>query len=133
MRVRTNVVETYIYPVITYGLECVTWTKALENKMNVFQNKIMRFLINKSVMDKISIETLKEMTGIKSIFEIIKGNKINLFKKAEAKLGGTLKACVEGVVQGKRSRGKPKKRWLDDIRTWLDTERHQIVENLDKV
>ena len=51
MEVKKNIIETYIYPVVTYGLECVTWTKVFEEKINVFQNKLMRIAMDKTVMD----------------------------------------------------------------------------------
>ena len=122
MKVKKDIIETYIYPVVTYGLECATWTKALEEKLNVFQNKLMRISLDKTVMQKMPIQNLKEKTGFKDIFQIIKSSKINLFNKCSNHPGSTLKACVEGAVEGKRSRGRPKKRWLDDIKAWLRTE-----------
>ena len=31
---------------------------------------------------------------------------------------GLSKICLEGAVEGKRNKGRPKKRWRDNISTW---------------
>ena len=118
MRVKKNIVECFIYPVVTYGLDCATWNKMNVKKVNVFQNDLMRIIYNKTLLDKVTIETLKEKTGLRSIFEDIKRNKINLFRKVKEKEAGVAKTCMEGNIEGKRSRGRPSRRWLDDINSW---------------
>ena len=31
---------------------------------------------------------------------------------------GVLELCIEGLVEGKRSKGRPRRRWTDDLREW---------------
>ena len=46
-RTKKNIYNTYILPVILYGLECVNWTPNTIQKLEVFQNSIIRHMMNK--------------------------------------------------------------------------------------
>ena len=125
-KVKARIVETYIYPVVAYGLQVDTWNKSRVNKIQVFQNDLMRCILGKRRIDKISIERLKEETGLTSLYEKIKKEKVNLFVKIkEAKDESIAKVSMEGLVEGKRTRGQPKKRWSDDLKEWMQVEKVQ--------
>ena len=131
--VKKRVVETYIYPVITYGLDAVTWTKDNIRKIETLQNNIMRAMLGKQIKDRIPIPQLKTDTGIKSLFQIMKETKIKLFVKVkEEKDDNITKKCLEGLVEGKRSRGRPKRRWTDDIKEWANAEKVQTAYEIFK-
>ena len=34
--------------------------------------------------------------------------------------GGVAEICYNGVVDGKRGRGRPKRRWIDNIKEWKE-------------
>ena len=122
---KVNIVETYIYPVVRYGLEVVAWTKSLKSKIDVFQNDIMRLLTDNNKLDKVTIEKLNEMTNLKNLFEMIKNDKESLFYKTKISVKGVSKLCLEGLVEGKRSRGRPKRRWTDDLKEWSNSNNIQ--------
>ena len=63
-KVKARIVETYIYPVVAYGLEVVTWNTSKINKIQTFQNDLMRYMLGKRRIDKVKIEKLKEDTGL---------------------------------------------------------------------
>jgi len=42
--IKAKIYKTYILPVVLYGLECVNWTVKLYNKVEIFQNNIMRLM-----------------------------------------------------------------------------------------
>ena len=108
---------------ITYGLDAVTWTKDNIRKIETLQNNLMRAMLGKQIKDRIPIQQLKTDTGLKSLFQIIKETKIKLFVKVkEEKDDNNTKKCLEGLVEGKRSRGRPKRRWTDDIKEWANAE-----------
>ena len=131
--VKKRVVETYIYPVITYGLDAVTWTKDNIRKIETLQNNLMRAMLGKQIKDRIPIQQLKTDTGLKSLFQIIKETKIKLFVKVkEEKDDNITKKCLEGLVEGKRSRGRPKRRWTDDLKEWANAEKVQTAYEIFK-
>ena len=61
----------------------------------------MRKITGANLLDKISIESLKQQTKFKPLMDVIKANKVNLFKKI-MKNEGITTSCVEGTVDGKR-------------------------------
>ena len=46
MSTKSKIVEAYVYPIVSCGMETITWTKHLLNKVNVFQNKIICYITN---------------------------------------------------------------------------------------
>ena len=80
MNVKRQVIESYIYPVVSYGLECATWTKDLTQKIVVFTNDLMRKIYNVTRMDRVQIDDLRIKTGLKPLMNIIKTNKLQLIR-----------------------------------------------------
>ena len=129
-KVNINIVQTFIYPVVAYGLDVATWTKTHIKNVNTSQNNLMRSLTNYRLSDKVSIEKLKRETGLDSLFDLIKQQKIRIFLRIKQHEGDSIaKACMEGMVEGKRSRGRPRRRWSDDLKEWAGVEKvHEANE-----
>lgn len=53
IKTKTKVYQTYILTAVMYGMECVTWTEGLLKRMEIFQNKILRAMTNKRLIDKV--------------------------------------------------------------------------------
>ena len=62
------------------------------------------------------------MTKLNSLFNIIKENKVDFYKRVKASTTGLAKLCLEGLVEGKRSKGRPKRRWVDDLKEWYNVK-----------
>ena len=73
------------------------------------------------IVDKISVERLVQMTKLTSLFDIVKTRKIHLLTKVKSKDQSIVKTCLEGLMERKRSRGRPQRRWLHDIKDWTST------------
>ena len=116
--VKAKVYLIYVLPVVLYGLDCLTWTKALSERVDVFQNHIMRFITGHRLSDKIRITKLREKTSLLPLFDKIKSKTLKLFGHVKRSSVGMSKVCFEGLIEGKRSRGKPKQRWRDKIPSW---------------
>ena len=66
VKVKTYLI--YVLPVALYGLDCITWTDALSNHIEVFQNHMMRFITGHKLIDKIKISTLRNITSLSPSF-----------------------------------------------------------------
>ncbi len=55
--VKANVYNTYVLSVVLYGLECLNWTTKLLQKVETFQNYIMRFMPNRRLSDHTKMKT----------------------------------------------------------------------------
>ncbi len=77
--IKTKIYKTYILPVVLYGLDCITWSNKLCQKVEVFQNHIMRFITGHKQIDKIRIATLRHETNLFPIVYTIKSKSLKLF------------------------------------------------------
>ena len=118
LHVKAGIYNTYILPVVTYGLECVNWTTKLCSKIETFQNHIMRCMTNHHLTDHIEIKELRRITSLKPIMAIIRSRTLKLYGHIKRSQSGLSKLCLEGLVEGKRSRGRQPKRWRDNIYEW---------------
>ena len=41
-----------------------------------------------------------------------------------------VRSTIEGMIEGKRRRGRPRRRWITDIREWCDTSWSDIDKNV---
>ena len=117
MSTKKKTFETYILPCITYGAETITWRKDLLRKMDVFQNNIMRICTNKRKIDRIPIDTLFMLTRLTPVSTLVKRKKLTWFghlKRSDL----PVRAVYEGMISGKRRRGRPIRRWRSDIYEW---------------
>ncbi|GFR58979.1 eukaryotic translation initiation factor 3 subunit F [Elysia marginata] len=65
---------------------------------------------NEEVLERVNIQNYQLMNNIR---------KLKLTYFGHVKRHNTLeKLCMEGMVEGKRGRGRPKRRWSEDVAEW---------------
>ena len=128
--VKVKVYLIYILPAVLYGLDCITWTKNLSNRIEIFQNHIMRFITGHQLIDKVSISALRQLTSLPPLFDKIKIKTLKLYGHIKRSTCGLSKLCFEGLLEGKRNRGKPKQRLRDNILKWSSTTSWITVNQL---
>ena len=116
--IKAKIYNTYILPVVLYGLDCVVWNQTLLNKIEVFQNHIMRFITNHRLRDRIRITHLRDLTKLPPLASVIKSRCLKLYGHTKRSNAGLAKLCLEGMIPGVRSRGRPRRRWRDNIYEW---------------
>ena len=127
MKTKRQIVQTYIIPVAMYATETVAWTHPLINKMKVFQNHLMRWMCGKRLSDQVSVEQLKETTKLENIEETIISKKLVWFGHLKRAVIPAKVIC-EGLIPGKRRRGRPSWRWIDDALKWSNKHTGQLNE-----
>ena len=73
-------------------------------------------MTNHKLNDRVRISTLREITKLVLISSIIKIKTLKLFGHIKRSKLGHSKLCLEGMIEGKRKRGKPPRRWLDNVK-----------------
>ena len=58
------------------------------------------------------------MTKTVPLFAKIRSKTLKLFGHIKRSSIGLSKLCLEGNVQGKRKRGRPRSRWRDNVISW---------------
>ena len=128
-QLKSKIFNTYVLPVVLYGLECVNWSSKSLQKLSVFQNHMMRFMKNTKLSDHTRIEDLFHTTKLTAITTTIKSKVLKLYGHIKRSTLGVSKICLEGMTEGRRSRGKPPQRWRDNIHHW--TGRNWLSLNTD--
>jgi hypothetical protein len=118
-----RIYKTIILPVILYG--CETWSLTLreEHRLRVFENKVLRRIFGPKRDEvsggwrKLHNEELRDLYSTQSIIRIIKPRRMR-WAGHVAPMGENRNAykLLVGKPEGKRPLGRPRRRWMDDIR-----------------
>ena len=108
-----------ILSIATYGSECWTLKKKDEHRLLVFEMSCLRRILGVSRRDKLRNTSIRESTNCQiSIVEKIKAKQLFYFGHIIRMSNERYpKLAVEGRIEGQRPRGRPPKRWLDNIKT----------------
>jgi len=116
MDLRKKMVKTLIWPVALYG--CETWTLKKEEcrKLNAFEMWIWRRMMNVSWKDKKTNEEVLQMVKEgREIVDIVTQRKKNWIGHI-VRGDGLLKLVLEGRMEGKRRRGRPRMGMIDELK-----------------
>ena len=115
--------SSLIFPIAKYGAETWSISKQAEKIINAFENKCYRNFFRVPWADKRTNVSTREQLHIKEETELL-----NAIKKHKMKYFGHVKRhdCLEkdifeGIIEGKRGRGRPRRRWSQDITECLHT------------
>ena len=132
LKLRLKIISLYIYPIILYGDE--TWTLYTEtiNRIEAFEMWIFRRLARVSYKDRVTnIEVLRRLGVKRELLARIKKDKLSYFGHV-IRHEGIQKTVLTGKVEGRRGRGRPRRKWTDDVREWTGrsmTECSTLAQN----
>ena len=118
---KVHLVKEMVFPVVMYGCESWTIKKAECQRIDAFElwcwRKLMRVpwtarRPNQSILKKISSEYSLEGLMVKL--------KLQCFGHLMPKTDSLEKTLMQGKIEGKRSRGQRRMRWLDGITNSMD-------------
>lgn len=111
-----------------YATETFTWSRKIIEK---FENSAMRWMSNKRLSSRTTIKRLYEITGLQKVVILMKQKKLRWygnFKRSNL----PVRVAVEGMVEGKRRQGRPRRRWRMDIVEWCESNWSDINKKLFK-
>ena len=117
---KLRMINCYIYSILLYGCETWTLSKGLSDKLEACEMFFLRRMGKISWKQKTSNDqVLEKFNTRRQLLEIIK-NRIMSFFGHIKRHNSIIKDILEGKVEGKRGRGRPRAAWPDNIRTWAD-------------
>ncbi|KAJ4442507.1 hypothetical protein ANN_04094 [Periplaneta americana] len=132
---KVRIYKTIILPVVLYG--CETWTLTLreEQRLRVFENKVLRKIFE-AKRDEVTGEWIKlhnaELHALYSSPDIIRNIKSRRLRWTGhvTRMGESRNACrvLAGRPEGKRPLGRPRRRWEDNIKMDL-RENGELLRN----
>jgi hypothetical protein len=114
---KKRIMDTVILPSLTYGAETWALTKHQARKLAAAQRSMERSLLNITLKDKIRNEVIRERSKVKDITKEVREKK-STWAGHVARMANNrwAKMTTEWTPrEGKRARGKPKRRWRDEV------------------
>jgi hypothetical protein len=140
-----RIYKIIILPVVLFG--CETWSLTLreEHRLGVFENRVLRRIFAPKRDEvtgecrKLHNEELHDLYSSPSIIRIIKVRRMRLASHA-ARMGEKRNAyrLLVGKPEGKRSLGRSRRRWVDNIRMdlveveWGDVDWIGLAQDRDR-
>jgi len=122
-----KIYKTLIRPVVTYGCEVWTLTSRNEQQLRIFERKILRKIFG-PVQDENGFwrirknHELNELIGNADIVRFIKSRRIAWLGNVTRMDGMRMpRRILEWKPIGRRIRGRPRKRWIEDIEEVIQT------------
>jgi hypothetical protein len=117
---KIRIYKTLILPVVLYGCETCSLTLKEEHRLRVFENWLLRKIFGPErdeVTGEWRMEELHDLYSSPSIIRIVKSWRMR-WAGHVARMGEKRKAyrLLVGKPEGKRSLGRPRRRWVDNIR-----------------
>ena len=135
---KAKVYQTIIRPVVTYGFEAWRMTGEMERRLDVFENVILRLICGavceSGVWRRRHNAGISEMTGVPLLSDVVRSHRLrwagHVAKREENSL---LQMVLNGVPEGRRPAGRPRRRWRDAVSEdlWLlgrDGDWQQFVQ-----
>ena len=117
---KLDLLRACIFPVVLYG--CEAWAPLATDldRLRSFEMKCYRKILKIVWTDKITNQEVRNRLQIQNSYLIAQYVKLKLSYFGHVKRHDTIeKTVLEGKLEGKRSRGKPRRGWADDISHWL--------------
>ena len=109
--------KTVIRPAMLYGTETASMKKTEEKNMDVTEMRMLKWISGVTREDRIRNVYIRGSTKVVEISKKLQGGRLrwygHLLRREDDHVG---RSTMEMEVQGKRRRGRPRKRWRDCVR-----------------
>ncbi|KAI3823773.1 hypothetical protein L1987_05214 [Smallanthus sonchifolius] len=106
-----------VRPAMLYGTDCWAIKKTQARKMDVAEMRMLRWMCGHTRKDRIRNEVVRKRLGVTCISDKIREGRLRWFGHVKRRQSTDPVRTVETlVVEGKRSRGRPKLTWDERIR-----------------
>ena len=114
MKIKGKVYRTVVRPALMYGAETWALKKAQEKKLDVAEMRMPQWMCGVAKLDKIINERIRGKKKVRKITKKVQDKRLKWYghamRREEHNVG---RRAMEMKVQGRRKRGRPKRRWLD--------------------
>ena len=127
LKLKLKILNCYVFSIFAYGAEAWTLTKVLEDRINALEMWCLRKIGKVSWKEKKTNKEVCTLLGThQKLLNKIKTRKLTYFGHIERQQS-FLKQVLEGKLEGKRPRGRPRYTWADNIKQWTKRSFHQCV------
>ena len=115
---RLRLIKCYVWSTLTYGAETWTISKTLAGRINAFEMWTYRKMLKLSyTKHKTNEEVLDMLSTEKQLLSNIVKRKCQYFGHL-VRHNELQRQLLEGKINGKRSKGRPRITWMDNLKKW---------------
>jgi hypothetical protein len=119
---RLRILKCYIWSTLMYGCETWTISKGSQEKIEAAEMWFLRRMLRISWTDKITNEEVMFRAGVdRQLMRSIRRRQLEFFGHVMRK-GALEQLVVTGKIEGRRSRGRPRTKFLDSISRTLKSD-----------
>ena len=114
---------------MTYGSECWAVKKKDESKLNSAEMRMLRWARGKTRLDHVRNEDIRKEARKKSVETFLENKRLKWCGHCLRREPDHI--CAKSLrleVSGRRSRGRPKRRWRDNIKEVM--KKYQLTEDM---
>lgn len=125
-RLKLKIYKTAIRPVVIYAAETMCLTKKEEERLKVFERKIIRGIcggvkIGEDDYRRMYNKEIEEFLKEETIVRLIKSKRIRWFGHVNRRQNhSVIKRITEWKPFGNRNRGRPRIRWEDQVKADIE-------------
>ena len=126
---KMRLVKTFVWTVLSYGAEAWTLKVRDERKITSMEMWLWRRMLRISWMEKQTDNSILQELEIKrELLGHVRKRKLTYYGHLCRDHGCQItKTVVEGYVEGRRRRGRPRKQYIDNIEQWTQLTTSQCV------
>lgn len=115
---RLRFIKCYVWSTLLYGVETWTISKVSQQRLEAFEMWTLRRMLRISWTRRVTNEEVLHIAGAsRSLFDTAQLRKLSFFGHI-MRHDSLQRDLVEGMVEGKRGRGRPRMQWSDNITHW---------------
>ena len=119
---KIRLLRSMVISVFLYASESWTLDAYLQQRISSFEMRCLRKLLSIDYRDHVTNDSVRkrvtsEIGKHQNLLEIVKSRKLKWFGHT-VRSDGLAKTCLQGTVCGGRNRGRPRKKWADNITEW---------------
>ena len=129
---KIRLMRSLVASIFLYACESWTLNSDLERRIRAFEQRCFRRLLGISYKDIITNSEvnnrIRQAIGpFEELLTTVRKRTLKWFGHV-TRGGGLAKTFLQGTVPGKRGRGRPRKNWGDNIRTWTGLGGSDLLE-----
>ena len=130
IKLKDKVYKTVIKPTMAYGAECWWVRKKDENIiLQVAEMRILRWIRGKTRKDHVRNQVIQEAAKICQMSTFLKQTRLNWYGHTNRREKHNLsRKMMDMVLPGKRRRGQPRRRWIDNTRD--DLKIYELTDDI---
>ena len=115
-RVKGKVYNTVVRPAMLYGAETWSVKKAHERKLNLVEMRMLRWMCGISKVDRVRNERIREIAKVRDISAKVQERRLKWYGHVMRREDGYVgRRAMSMEVEGRRKRGRPRRRWMDCV------------------